>query len=182
MTAELRRTTRERTSADLYEVTGIERVTRELCEDIRPVTVNVDLNFDEERQDWVLRWLTIKGPMYKVNGKLGTRWVDHLYSERSQTLAPDWAQDLVRQSLAEVSRPAPTESAALIRLPADVGPNVQVVTFHQSHCRSCGEASPVIRDENSTLYEWNNAHRLAVGHSSFFTYEVSRSTAKIVVL
>lgn len=99
MTAELRR----RAIIDVYEITGFERAKSEAYGDVKPERVEVELEFNHDTGCWVVRWLTIKGPLFKHTGEVSMTWKSHPYSEWDWQKAPDFAQDLVRQSFAEAT-------------------------------------------------------------------------------
>lgn len=180
MTAKLRHTRRQHTITDVYEITDVARVESLAYGDIKPQIASVTLDYDDDEGKWALTWLTLRGPMYKGNGKLGVRWLDHLHSDTGLPDAPEWAQELVRQSLAEATGPAP--SAMLMPIQVDAEPEADSIRFRMGVCTSCSEQSPWSRDSDAEIYEWNVDHHAATGHHVFHVFNVERTTATIYMV
>lgn len=75
-------------------------------------------------------------------------------------------------------------SGGALALPGslDVDPDAPVVTLVYAQCREDGETSPWQAEDHTTRatghYEWMSDHRQATGHRQFYTWTLTRSTAR----
>jgi hypothetical protein len=64
----------------------------------------------------------------------------------------------------------------LVEIDPDVDPVVDLTT---SVCKACSDSSDW-QSEETTVYEWQNAHRRSAGHYSFHVWRITRGDAQLV--